>query len=121
MISEFIQFHFEKFSLTDEELNVVKNVLQIVEIKKSEVFAEAGRKNRRLGAIVKGSLYSASVDKSGNEIIHNVFYEGEQYFAFDYESYLLDKPLEVSIKANEDSMLLTSSICRYPTFPTALK
>jgi len=121
MIIDIIQTHFNHFDLSSEELEVLQKVLKISALKRNEIFAEAGRHSNMIGVVIEGSMNSFFIDEGGCTVIQNVFYQGEQYFVFDYESYLEQVPLKTSISANEHSLLLTGNIQQvkklYEKFP----
>ena len=121
-VDKIITDTFGQFST--DEMTVIRDVTSLVELKKGEVFSEIGRRNK-LGLVINGSLYSSSIDEEGKEKIDDIFYEGEKNFVFNYESYLLDQPLEVTIKANENCLLLVGNVQQvkslYEQFPRFYK
>lgn len=111
--SEDLLFHtilsgyFGEFST--DEVSVLRSLITIVELKKDEIFVDFGKQNK-IGLIIKGSVYSYYMDDEGNEKISDIYYEKEKNFVFDYESYLLEKPLKVSIKANDNCTLIVANV-----------
>ncbi len=107
-----------------EELNAIESILRVVKLRKNEIFVDFGSRNK-LGLVIKGSLYSSYIDEQGNEKIDDIFYEKEKNFVFNYESYLLEKPLGVDIKANEECLLLVANVQQvknlYEKFPRFYK
>ena len=108
--SKFIKKQFETFNLTENELNILDNLIEVVSVKKGYCFLEFGKRTTHFGLIMKGSFYSISIDEHGNEKIHDIFYETQKPFIIDYESYLQDKPSEHTVKANTETLFIKVNI-----------
>lgn len=106
-IAKLITDTYGQFS--EEELAAIKKVMRVIKLNKNDVFVEIGKRNK-LGLVITGSLYATYIDSQGNEKIDDIFYEKEKNFVFNYESYLLEKPLWVTIKANESCTMLVADV-----------
>lgn len=119
--SKFIKNQFESFNLNEKELTVLSDLIEVITVKKDFCFLDCAKKSSHFGLIIKGSFYSIAVDKHGNEIIQDVFYETQKPFIIDYESYLQDKVSDHKIIANTESKLILVDIHNartlYKTYP----
>lgn len=102
-ISDFIVSHYGAFS--HDELVDLHGVLRPVRLRKGEYFARDVHRLTEMATVVKGSLYLVYINEQGDELIEDFFYESDKPFVF-----VPGKSSSISIRANEDSLLLAGNI-----------
>jgi len=73
--------------LTNDELMLFASKLTIKELKKKELFLEAGKVQKSLGFIVTGLVRSYYIDQEGNEITVGFYPEGQ--YAKHYHAFIM--------------------------------
>jgi len=91
-------------SLTDDELSIFCDFLEVKTLNKNEFFLEQGQICNYIGFVKKGVLiYFKSMD-NGNEVTTDFAFEGD--WVTVNQSRLNNAPSSISIKAIEDAELL---------------
>ncbi len=99
--------YFEKFSLTEEHVNMISSFLKPLSIKKGEKFCEKGKRTQQLGVLVNGLLIAWYETKgSDKEIVSRFYYTPRNIIVTSFESYYAGTPANETIEAVEDSHML---------------
>src|SRR5438477_12961987 len=100
---QYIKLH-SKTTLTEEEVERIKNVFVPKKIRKRQYFLQEGEVCKYSGFIVKGAMRQYSVDDKGIEHIVRLFIEN--WWVADRESYIMLTPSAYNIDAWEETNLL---------------
>lgn len=92
-------------NLTDIELSQFALRLTVKELKKKDIFLQAGKIQKAIGFIAKGLVRSFFIDQEGNDITVGFYSEGD--YATHYTSFITQKPSRYSIQCLEP----TSMVC----------
>lgn len=92
--------------LTPDEKELVKSIFVPFSLKKKDHFLIEGKKNRKIGFLLKGLVYYY-ISKDGEERIINFSDEGE--FITEYQTFIMRENATLSIRAVEDCELLIVS------------
>ncbi|WP_207533572.1 Crp/Fnr family transcriptional regulator [Desertivirga arenae] len=95
---------YSSIDITDEEFTLILDAFKPKRFRKRQYFLQEGDVCKYTGFIVKGSMRQYSVDQSGNE--HIVKLCIENWWAGDYESFVMLTPSKYNIDAVEDTELL---------------
>jgi CRP-like cAMP-binding protein len=82
--------------LTDHELSLFASKLTFQELKKRELFIQAGKVQKNMGFIAQGLVRSSYIDFTGIEITVGFYAEGD--YATHYHSFLTRNPSNYSIQ-----------------------
>lgn len=94
----------EIVSLTDEEWEMCKNNFRPKRMLKRQFLLQEGDVCRELAFVEKGSLYSYTVDSSGNKHVIRFAFAG--WWMANLHSFFTAKPTRLNIEILEDSELL---------------
>ena len=94
-------------NLTDFELSQFAERLTVRELKKKELFLQAGKVQKVIGFITKGLIRSFFVDNNGNEITVGFYSEGD--YATHYHAFLTRQPSRYSIQCLEPTTFVCFS------------
>lgn len=97
----FLKYLSSKFTITDEELELVASVCRIKKLRKKQYLLQEGDVWRYNAFVLKGFLRTYSVDDKGQE--HYIQFSIEDWWAGDRESYINETPAKLNIDAFEDS------------------
>lgn len=86
-------------NMTDFELSQFASRVAIKELKKKELFLQAGKVQKAIGFIVKGLVRSFFIDPNGNEITVGFYSEG--HYATHYSAFIAQKSSHYSIQCLE--------------------
>lgn len=106
-MDRFLKYLSSKFAITDEELEMVKEVCRIKKLRKRQYLLQQGDVWRYNAFVLSGFLRTYSVDDKGQE--HYIQFSIENWWAGDRESYIDEKPAKLNIDAFEDSEVLLIS------------
>ena len=91
--------------LTETDLSQFASRLTSKELKKRDIFLQAGKVQNAIGFITKGLIRSFFIDQEGNDITVGFYSEGD--YATHYPSFIMQKPSCYSIQCLEP----TSMVC----------
>ena len=91
--------------LTETDLSQFASRLTSKELKKRDIFLQAGKVQNAIGFITKGLIRSFFIDQEGNDITVGFYSEGD--YATHYASFIMQKPSRYSIQCLEP----TSMVC----------
>lgn len=94
----------EIVTLTDKEWELCKNSFRPKRMLKRQFLLQEGDVCRELAFVEKGSLYSYTVDSSGNKHVIRFAFEG--WWMANLHSFFTEKPTRLNIEVLEDSELL---------------
>jgi CRP-like cAMP-binding protein len=97
----------DKYNLTPSDLEITKSCYVPHVVKANQYFLKEGEISNELGFVTRGLLRSYIYDDMANEITQEFFSEGTLIISF--ESFNNRVPSKESIKAIEDSELMTIS------------
>ena len=122
MLIDYIVNKFAHFNLTEEELQETRKILRLEHYKRNSLFLKRGEHSTRIGLLVKGLMYAYSIDGTGEEQIHDVFYPSSSHdIVFNYEAYIQAEPSQVFYKFYQDSTIIVLDIAEvkqlYQQFP----
>lgn len=100
--------------LSDEELEFVKSNINILELKKKEIYIHEGEIQKSIGFIFSGLIRSYFVDTNGKEITNAFFAENQ--FATDYLAFIKQHKTKYNFKCLEDCLVISIP---YKTVKTA--
>ena len=103
---QYIKLH-SKTTLTEEEVERIKNVFVPKKIRKRQYFLQEGQVCKYFGFIVKGAMRQYSIDDKGRE--HIIRLSIENWWAVDRESYTMLTPSPYNIDAWEDTDALLAT------------
>ncbi len=103
MTEEIINHIGKLLPLEEEDLKIFLSKFKPVFLKKGEYFIREGEVFRKLGFIVKGSMY-CSYHKDGEEVIDEFSLDNE--FITDYLSFLTGSPSEKDVRCIEDTEII---------------
>lgn len=89
--------------LTDAELSLFTAKLSLKELKKKDLFLEAGKTQKALGFIVNGLVRSFYIDDEGNERTVGFYAEGD--YATHYHAFIAREPSRYFIQCLEPTTL----------------
>lgn len=89
--------------LSDHELSLFASKLTFQELKKKELFIQAGKVQKNMGFIVKGLVRSSYIDFTGMEI--TVGFYSERDYATHYHSFLTRNPSNYTIQCLEPTIM----------------
>src|SRR3954464_1564513 len=95
---------FANTPLTNDEIELVKNIFVYRKIRKKQYLLQAGEVCKYAAFIVKGAMRQYSVDDKGIE--HIIRLSIENWWAADRESYINLTPSTYNIDALEDTEVL---------------
>ncbi|NGP89494.1 Crp/Fnr family transcriptional regulator [Fodinibius halophilus] len=99
-----LQYIDEYVSLTDEEVEILKSLTRIKEVRKRQFVAEQDEICRYENFVVEGCLRSYHLDEEGNE--HIIQFAVENWWIADMQSFLTQSPAHFSVDAIEPSVLI---------------
>ncbi|WP_207421792.1 Crp/Fnr family transcriptional regulator [Desertivirga brevis] len=98
---------YSSLSISEEEFSLIKEAFKPKRLRKRQYFLQEGDVCKYTGFITKGSMRQYSVDTAGNE--HIVKLSIENWWAGDYESFVMLTPSKYNIDAVEDTELLITT------------
>ena len=104
VLIQYIGSH-SRTSLTQEDIEVIKNVFVPKKLRKRQYFLQEGQVCKHLGFVVKGAMRQYSVDYRGAE--HVVTLTLENWWVDDRQSFAMLTPSIYNIDAWENTELLT--------------
>lgn len=122
MIYPYIIEKFAHFNLNDEEIYELSKILSFKEIQRKEVLFSFEERVNTIALLVKGAIYSSTLDIDGSTRITGFHYPSSlTEIVFNYEDYLQNASSTKIFKAYEDSTLLLLDIASvkrlYEKFP----
>lgn len=87
------------------ELSRFADMLTVQQLKKKDIFVQAGKVQKAIGFVAGGLVRSSFVDNNGDEITVGFYPEGD--YATHYASFLSQKPCSYTIQCLEP----TSMVC----------
>lgn len=125
-MENFLKYLSSKFAITDEELEMVKEVCRVKKLRKKQYLLQEGDVWHYNAFVLKGLLRTYTVDEKGQE--HFIQFSPEDWWAGDRESYVYGKSATYNIDAYEDSEVLLISktdfeplLLKIPTFNTFMR
>lgn len=106
-MEQFLKYLTSKVTITDEELEMVKEVCRIKKLRKKQYLLQEGDVWRYNAFVLNGFLRTYRVDDKGQE--HYIQFSVEDWWAGDRESYIYETPAKYNIDAFEDSEVLLIS------------
>ncbi len=106
-MERFLKYLNSKFTITNEELEMVVAVCRIKKLRKKQYLLQEGDVWRYNAFVLKGFLRTYRVDNKGQE--HYIQFSVEDWWAGDRESYIYEMPAKLNIDAFEDSEVLLIS------------
>src|SRR5438105_6798630 len=103
---QYIKLH-SKTTLTEEEVERIKNVFVPKKIRKRQYFLQEGQVCKYFGVIVKGAMRQYSIDDKGRE--HIIRLSIENWWVGDRESFIMLTPSAYNIDAWEETELLAAT------------
>jgi len=103
---QYIKLH-SKTTLTEEEVERIKNVFVPKKIRKRQYFLQEGQVCKYFGFIVKGAMRQYSIDDKGRE--HIIRLSIENWWVGDRESFIMLTPSAYNIDAWEETELLAAT------------
>ena len=101
---ESLRTHIEEIQhLNAEEWELARSAFRQTQLKKGEMFSEAGQVAQQIALIASGTLRTFHKDESGVEVTTDLQQEGA--YAVSFRSYLSQNPAFQSIQALEDCQL----------------
>lgn len=91
-------------SMTADELSLFASKLSPKDLKKKDLFLQAGKVQKAIGFIAEGLVRSFYIDNEGNEITVGFYKEGD--YATHYASYIARKPSLYTIQCLEPTKML---------------
>lgn len=96
-----------EYNLTGEEFELIYRELKPMLIKKGEDFCIKGKTCKQLGILFNGLLYAFYETKDLKEQVSRFYYFPNNPIVCDFESFSLNKPSNETIRAIEDSYVMT--------------
>lgn len=93
--------------ITDADLAFFSSKLDFKELKKKDLFLQAGKLQKAIGFIAKGLVRSFFIDNDGNEI--TVGFYAENDYATHYSSFITQKSSRYSIQCLEPTNMICLS------------
>jgi len=106
LLFQYIKLH-SKTTLTEEEVERIKNVFVPKKIRKRQYFLQEGQVCKYFGFIVKGAMRQYSIDDKGRE--HIIRLSIENWWVGDRESFIMLTPSAYNIDAWEETELLAAT------------
>ncbi|MFT3703146.1 MAG: Crp/Fnr family transcriptional regulator [Agriterribacter sp.] len=94
-------------NLTDAELEAFSSRLSFMELKKKELFVQAGKIQKSIGFIATGLVRSFFIDNDGNET--TVGFYAESDYATHYPAFIAQKPSSYTIQCLEPTTMVCLS------------
>ena len=94
-------------ALTDVELSQFAARLTVKELKKKDLFLQAGKVQKAIGFIAEGLVRSFFIDNEGNEITVGFYPESD--YATHYPAFLTQQPSRYSIQCLEPTRMVCLS------------
>lgn len=99
-----IKYIEEYISLREGDIDTIKSLTRVKEVRKKQFIAEQGEICRYENFVVKGCLRCYHTDEEGNE--HVVQFAAENWWISDLQSFLTQSPANFSVDALEPSVLI---------------
>ena len=93
--------------LNQQQIDLVKSKIRIIDLKKDDYFSEAGKVAKQVAFVVEGILRVCYYDNKGKEI--SKYFIDENNFAVDLNSYSAQIPSSEYIQAVTDCKLIVFS------------
>lgn len=106
-MEQFLKYLTTKIEITDDELELVKQVGRVKKLRKKQYLLQEGDVWRYNAFVLSGFLRTYRVDDKGQE--HYIQFSVEDWWAGDRESYIYETPAKYNIDAFEDSEVLLIS------------
>lgn len=90
-------------TFSDDELSMFASKLSFKELRRKDIFLQAGKLQREIGFIIKGLVRSFYVDDNGNEI--TVGFYGEGAYATHYAAYIARQQSRYTIQCLEPTTM----------------
>jgi CRP-like cAMP-binding protein len=94
-------------NLPDDELSLFESKLAFKELKKKEIFLQAGKVQKAIGFIAEGLVRSFYIDHTGSEITVGFYKEGD--YATHYPAFLTRQPSLYTIQCLEPTNMVCLS------------
>src|SRR6218665_204113 len=94
-------------NVTEDELSQFNSKLKVKELKRKELFLEAGKIQKEIGFISSGLVRSFFINSSGDEITVGFYAEGD--YVTHYPAFITQKPVRYSIQCLEPTTLVCLS------------
>jgi CRP/FNR family transcriptional regulator, anaerobic regulatory protein len=91
-------------AVSDDELSLLDSKITFKELKKKEVFLQAGKVQKAIGFIAEGLVRSFYIDNAGNEITVGFYKEGD--YATHYPAYITRQPSLYTIQCLEPTSMV---------------
>jgi len=101
MFDNLILYLQSKFTITDQEIEIVKQVCLLKKLRKRQYLLQEGDVWRYNAFIAKGLVRTFRVDEKGQE--HIIQFSSENWWTGDRQSYITDSPARYNIEALEDT------------------
>ncbi|MXN90617.1 cyclic nucleotide-binding domain-containing protein [Flavobacterium sp. Sd200] len=100
MFDVFIEYLQSKLTITDAEVEMVKQICRLKKLRKKQYLLQEGDVWRYNAFVQKGLLRTYRVDNKGQE--HVIQFSAENWWSGDRYSYLTETPARYNIEAIED-------------------
>jgi CRP-like cAMP-binding protein len=97
--------YLKKNHLTESQIKHVLESGTFVDMKKGDFFSEDGKVCDKIGFLIKGILYTYSIDDKGDKSISHFFYTPNNYLVIDHVSYEKNCKSNNIIEALEETKL----------------
>jgi len=104
MFDNLILYLQSKFTITDQEIEIVKQVCRLKKLRKRQYLLQEGDVWRYNAFISKGLVRTFRVDEKGQE--HIIQFSSENWWTGDRQSYITDSPARYNIEALEDTEVI---------------
>lgn len=101
MVDDFITYLQNKFTITNEEIAIIKGVCRLKKLRKRQYLLQEGDMWRYNAFVTSGLLRTFRVDDKGQE--HIIQFSSENWWSGDRYSYVYDAPARSNIEALEDT------------------
>lgn len=91
-------------AVSDDELSLLASKISFKELKKKEIFLQAGKVQKAIGFIAEGLVRSFYIDNNGNEI--TVGFYKERDYATHYPAYIARKQSLYTIQCLEATQMI---------------
>lgn len=101
MVDNFITYLQSKFTITAEEIEIVKSVCRLKKLRRRQYLLQEGDMWRYNAFVTSGLLRTFRVDDKGQE--HIIQFSSENWWSGDRYSYVYEAPARCNIEALEDT------------------
>ncbi|MCL6220347.1 Crp/Fnr family transcriptional regulator [Zunongwangia pacifica] len=111
--SEQVETLLKEVIVSDTDREILKTFGTIKELKKGELFLEKFAPSNKFGFIIKGSIYSYDIDKSGEKRVTGFYFPPNKNTLIDYQSYINEEAISQWYECFEDTVMISFSNVRF--------